>query len=416
MDSKTGESISEMKGHLPKEITMLELLLRDGLQHVSNVVPIDAKVWYADHLVKAGYKYIEVTNFGHPSLLIQFRDAEETLERVHKLKIVQQQKPHLKCYGMTKKAFERAADMAQKGYPPSSLAFTISAEDLHGRRNSGRTRKEYLMEIPEFIKIAEANGFAIDMAIACVYGSAIAGPVPIENTFELMDWGLDHGIRNFTPCDTTGESNPRRSYEYMSALVERYGKYDDQVKFRIAHFHECRGMSMPNTMASILAGARIIETSLGMGGGQPAFFVEGVPGKGSGPIYTNSWEVGNCPTEDCLVMLDEMGIETGIDIDLMLQLGRVFEWTMQRTLPVWTTKSGRPIKYPVEWCISPNNLEHIPPYGPPQIFWASPEKYIPASKEFIEKEFSGRTFRWGKTEDSDDEYMKIEFYEEEEKE
>jgi hydroxymethylglutaryl-CoA lyase len=400
-------------GGLPKEVTMLELLLRDGLQHVSRTVPTDAKIWYAEQMVRAGYKYIEVTNFGHPALLAQTRDAEEALERVHKLKIVQDEKPHLKCYGMTKKAFERAAAMAQKGYPPSSLAFTISAEDLHGRRNSGRTRQEYMQEIPEFIKIAEANGFEIDMAIACTYGSPIAGPVPVENTFELMDWGLDHGIRNFTPCDTTGESNPRTTFEYMSALVDRYGKYDDQIKFRIAHFHECRGQSLANTFSAVLAGARIIETSLGMGGGQPAFMVDGIPGKGSGPIYTNSWEVGNCPTEDCLVMLDEMGIQTAIDIDLMLCLGRVFEWTMGRSLPVWTTKAGRPVKYPVEWCIPANSLEHIPPYGPPQVFWASPEKYIPASREFIAREFSGRNFKWGKCDDSEDEYCRIEVFEDE---
>jgi hydroxymethylglutaryl-CoA lyase len=408
MPNKQPKNYIEMKGVIPAGITMLELLLRDGMQHVQKTLPTEGKLWYCHQLVRAGFKQIEVTNFGHPKMLHQFRDAEEMLERVHKLKIVQEEKPHLKCYCMTQKAFERAANMAQKGYPPTSAAFTISAEDLHGRRNSGRTRKEYLAEIPEFIKIAQENGFEIDMAIAATYGSALAGPVPVENTFELMDWGLDHGIRSFTPCDTTGESNPRRSYEFMSAMVDRYGKYDDEVKYRVAHFHECRGQSLANTMAAILAGARVIETSLGMGGGQPAFMVDGVPGLGSGPIYTNSWEVGNCPTEDCLVMLDEMGIETGIDVDLVLQLGRVFEWTMERTLPVWTTKAGRPIKFPVEWGISNNNLEHIPPYGPPSVFWASPEKYIPASRKFINREFSGRSFKWGKCNGEEEKYCRIE--------
>nr|HID59277.1 hypothetical protein [Desulfobacterales bacterium] len=389
----------DFKGALPEKVTMLELLLRDGLQHAPTAIPTEAKLWYAEHLVKAGYKIIEVTNFGHPRFLVQSRDAEEVLEKVHKLQIVQEKKPHLKCYAMTKRAFERAADMAQKGFPPNSVAFTISTEDLHGRRNSGRTRKEYMKEIPELVKIAQANGFEIDMAIACVYGSPCAGPVPIENTFELMDWGLDLGIRNFTPCDTTGESNPRRSYEYMAALVDRYGKYDNEIKFRVAHFHECRGMSLTNTLACIMGGARVIETSLGMGGGQPAFMVDGVPGKGSGPLYTNSWEVGNCSTEDCLVMLDEMGIDTGIDIDLILSLGRVFEWTMGRSLPVWTTKSGRPIKYPVEWNIPTNDLSYVPPYGPPQIYWADPSRYKPASREFIAKEFEGRELRWDPFED-----------------
>ncbi len=395
------------KENLPEKIEFLELLLRDGMQHAESTIPTETKLWYAEYFLRAGYTKIEVTNFGHPRLLVQSRDAEEILEKIHKLKIVQEKKPHLKCYGMTKKAFERAADMAQKGFPPSSVAFTISTEDLHGRRNSGRTREEYLKEIPEFIKIAEANGFIIDMAMACVYGSPLAGPVPIEHTFELMDWGLDKGIKHFTPCDTTGESNPKRSYDYMAALVDRYGKYDDEIQFRIAHFHECRGMSLPNTLSAILGGARLIETSLGMGGGQPAFMVDGIPGKGSGPLYTNSWEVGNCPTEDCLVMLDEMGIDTGIDIDLMLQVGRVFEWTMQKSLPVWTTKAGRPIKYPVEWCIPTNDLSNIPPYGPPQMFWADSSKYKPASDAFVQKEFKDRSFKWGRCDSGTDSWCKF---------
>ncbi len=379
---------------LPEKVEMLELLLRDGFQHATKVIPTETKVWFADQVVKAGYKRIEVTNFAHPRLLPQCRDAEEVLKKVRELESVKQNKVHLKCYGMTKRAFERAADCAQKGFPPDSVAFTISAEDLHGRRNSGRTRKEYLKEIPEFVKIAKENGFEIDMAIACVYGSPCAGPVPIENTFELIDRGLDMGIRNFTPCDTTGESNPRRSYEYMAALVDRYSKYDNEMTYRIAHFHEARGMSIANTIAAVLGGARIVEASLGLGGGQPSFLVSDIPGIGSGPLYTNSFEVGNCSTEDILVALDEMGIDVGVDIEKMLQLGRILEWVMGRTLPVWTTKAGRPIKYPVEWNIPRMDFSYIPPYGPPQIFWADPGKYKPATKSFIEKEFEGRELRW----------------------
>ncbi|MEW6489008.1 MAG: hypothetical protein AB1578_13970 [Thermodesulfobacteriota bacterium] len=375
---------------LPEKVTMLELLLRDGLQHADKVIPTETKVWFADRLVKAGYRYIEVTNFAHPKLLPQARDAEEVLKQVSSLKSVKENNVHLKCYGMTIKAFERAAECAQKGFGPTSVAFTISAEDLHGCRNSGRTRQEYFKEIPEMVRIAKENGFLIDMAIACTYGSACAGPIPIENTFELMDQGMDLGIRRFTPCDTSGESNPRRSYEYMAALVDRYGRYDAELKYRIAHFHEARGMSIANTVAAIQGGARIVEASLGSGGGQPSFIVNGVPGIGTGPLYTNSYEVGNCASEDALVALDEMGIATGIDIDRMLELGRVFEWVMERTLPVWTTKAGRPIHHPVEWNIAGDDLSHVPPYGPSQMFWATPGKYKPATLSQVEKQYAGR--------------------------
>jgi len=324
---------------------------------------------------RACQKIIEVTNLGHPKLLPQSRDAEEILKKMWGLEAVKQGKVKLKCYGMNKRAFERAAQAVQNGYGPHIMAFTISAEDLHGRRNSNRTREEYFKEIPELVRIANENGFEIDMAIACTYGSPIAGPVPIDSAVELMERGLDLGIRNFTPCDTTGECNPLRAYEYMATLVDRFGKYDNEVRFRVAHFHEARGMALANNVASIQGGARIVETSVGLGGGQPANLVDGVPGIGTGPIYTNFCETGNSSTEDVLVALTEMGIDVGVDVDKMLQLGRVFEWVVERSLPSW-------------------NLEYVPPYGPPQTYWADPSRYKPASRETIAKEFEGRELRW----------------------
>ncbi|MBI5013986.1 MAG: hypothetical protein HZB55_00645 [Deltaproteobacteria bacterium] len=375
---------------LPEKVVALELLLRDGLQHSHKVIPTDTKVWFGDQLVKAGYNYLEVTNFAHPKALPQCLDAEESLKKVSELESVRKNKVHLKCYGMTRKAFERAAECAQKGYGPNSVAFTISTEDLHCRRNAGRTRAEYFKDIPDFVRIGKEHGFAVDMAIACVYGSPCAGPVPIENTYELIDRGLDLGIRYFTPCDTTGESNPRRSYEYMASLVDRYGKHDHEMKYKIAHFHESRGLSLANTIAAIQGGARVVESSLGSGGGQPAFIVNSVAGIGTGPLYTNSFEVGNCSSEDILVALEEMGIATGIDVDRLLQLGRVFEWIMEKSLPVWTTKSGRPIKYPVEWNVSADDLSYVPPFGPPQMYWADPGKYKPATLSQIQQVFEGR--------------------------
>jgi len=382
-----------LKDLLPNKVEMLELLLRDGLQHATKYIPVQAKLWYADQIAKAGFKRMEVTNFSHPVIMPQTSDAEEVMRQVYLLDSVKENEVRLKCYAMTVPAFERVAECAQKGYGPHEAAFTISTEDLHGRRNSGRTREEYFEDIPELCRVARENGFRINMAIACVYGSAVAGPVPIENTFELIDRGLDLGIRDFTPCDTTGESNPLRSYLYMAALVDRYSKHDNEMTYRVAHFHEARGMSIANTVAAVLGGARIIEASPGLMGGQPSFIVDNVPGLGSGPLYTNSAEVGNCSTEDILVTLDEMGIDTGADIDRVLQIGRVLEWTLGRTLPSWSTKAGRPIKQPVEWNTQEGNIAYVPPYGSPEVYWADPSRYKPASASFIAKEFEGRKLR-----------------------
>jgi len=107
--------------------------------------------------------------------------------------------------------------------------------------------------------------------------------------------------------------------------------------------------------------------------------------------------VGNAATEDVLVMLDEMGIDVGVDIDRVLQLGRVLEWVLEQSLRPYCTKSGRPIKQPVEWCIPTMNLEYISPYKEGN--WAFPGKYKPASASFIAKEFEGRELRWDPWED-----------------
>ncbi|MBI2854482.1 MAG: pyruvate carboxyltransferase [Chloroflexi bacterium] len=373
-DGKESDMSWNMGSKLPKKVKMLELVARDGLQHEPKFMPTEAKAWFIDQFIQAGYDVVEVTNFSHPKLLPQHKDAEDVLKAVYRNPKVQKGGVHLKCYGMNVKAFERAADTKQKGYGPQSVAFTISAADKHGKRNANRTRQEFFQEIPEMARIAKSNGFDIDMAIACVYGCPIEGRVPIANTVELIDRGLDMGIRRFTPCDTTGESNPLRTYEYMSTLVDKFGKYQD-ITFKIAHFHDARGMGLANYLACILAGAEIVETSLGQLGGQPAFIVDGVPGIGTGPLYTDSDICGNGATEDVLVMLDEMGIQVGVDIDRVLQLGRVLERVLGRSLRPYCTKSGRVIKGPVNWNDYSRSdygeFRHIPPFG--EDYWAYPK-------------------------------------------
>ena len=148
-----------MRQQLPKKVTMVEVMLRDGLQHAIKFVPTETKLWFADQFIRAGYEVIEVTNFSPPKLLPQTKDAEDLLKRLWELKPVKEGKVYLKCYGMNTKAFERAAKITQAGYPPHTVTFTISAEDLHGRRNSGKTREEYFQEIPNLVKIARENGF-----------------------------------------------------------------------------------------------------------------------------------------------------------------------------------------------------------------------------------------------------------------
>lgn len=352
----------DIRARLPKKVKFTELFLRDGLQHERTLLPTETKLWYYNQIVECGFDIVEVTNFGHPRGVVQTRDAEELLRKIKRKPGVK-----LQCYGMNARAFERAAKMAQEGFGPDIMAFTISTTDEHLKRNVNKTIKEYLQEIPELVKISNENGFECVMAIAAVYGCVVNGPVPISKTVELIERGLDMGIRKFVPCDTTGLSNPIRTYEYMSTLVDKFPDVDCHV----AHFHESRGMCTANYFAAIAAGADVVEASLGALGGQPAFIVDRIVGVGTGPLYTDSDITGNGSTEDVLVMLEELGVESGVDIDKVLQLGRILEQVLERTLPVSSTKSGRIPKEKLEWN-QVGTFDFIPPYK--EGYWAFPKK------------------------------------------
>lgn len=153
------------------------------------------------------------------------------------------------------------------------------------------------------------------------------------------------GIDEATPCDTTGEASPDRVYEFYIRLREKF----PNENVHMAHFHDSRGMALANYLAALMAGVTILEASLGQLGGQPAFIVDGVPGIGTGHNYTPSDIVGNASTEDLLVMLDEMGIDTGVDIDQVLELGRILERSLGRELRPYCTKTGRIPKGRTNW-------------------------------------------------------------------
>ncbi|MDA8335253.1 MAG: pyruvate carboxyltransferase [Peptococcaceae bacterium] len=338
---------------LPKKVTMTELLARDGFQHESWFVPTDTKVYFIDRCSELGFKCVEVTNFSHPRNLPQFKDAEEVLKRIKRVPGVT-----YKCYGMSDKAIERAVKAKEAGYGPDVLAFTISTTESHSRRNAGKSTKEFLAAMPGWIKSLHAAGIKANMAIAGVFGCSIEGPVPMETTFEYIERGLEMGIDEATPCDTTGEASPDRVYRFYGLLREKFPGAD----VHMAHFHDSRGMAMANYLAAMMAGVTHLESSLGQLGGQPAFIVDGVPGIGTGHNYTPSDLVGNAATEDLVVMLDEMGIESGVDVEQVLETGRVLERCLGRDLRPYCTKTGRIPKCRTNWC-------GVPPFS--SQWWAN---------------------------------------------
>jgi hydroxymethylglutaryl-CoA lyase len=329
---------------LPKKVEVTELFARDGLQNETCFFPTDAKVWFIDQITELGFPVVEVSNFSHPVYLPQFKDCEEVLKRIKR-------KPGVvyKCYGMTDVALKRAAKAKEEGYGPDVVSFTFSMTNEHSLRNAGRPIEKYWTQIPEYVKILHDAGIKADFAMACVYGCPLTGPVDPEIPLSFIERALEMGCDSATPCDTTGESTPLITYNFLSKCKERFPNEDVHV----GHFHDSRGMAMANYYTALLCGVEKVEMSLGQLGGQPNFIQNMVPGKGTGKNYCPSNITGNGSTEDGLVMMDEMGIETGIDIDGVLELGRVLEWSLGRDLRPYCTKTGRIPKGKTGWGVTP---------------------------------------------------------------
>ena len=146
------------------------------------------------------------------------------------------------------------------------------------------------------------------------------------------------GANDVEHADHDGSASPDRVFKYFSMLLDGV----DNPNKQIVHFHTTRGWGLANVLAALQAGMTNYEATLGGIGGQPANFISGIPVSGTGEYYyKNSEGVGLVSIEDMLVMMDEMEIETNIDIDKVLETGRMVERILGKRLRSETINQGR---------------------------------------------------------------------------
>ena len=155
------------------------------------------------------------------------------------------------------------------------------------------------------------------------------GPTKLEDAVTFTKRFLDIGADDIEHADHDGSAPPHKVYEYYSMVLDAI----PDVTKHVAHFHVTRGWGLANVLAALQAGIVRFESTLGGIGGQPANFFDGYPVSGTGRYYYQDPNiVGLVSTEDLVVMLDEMGIETGLDVDRVLAIGRMVERIVGRRL------------------------------------------------------------------------------------
>jgi hydroxymethylglutaryl-CoA lyase len=324
----------------PKKVTIGDITVRDGFQHEETFIPTEAKIWLAEQLILAGFKYVEVTNLGNPQGMPQFKDADEVLTSLRNSKKIAHLLNDVKLTAITirEKAIERAIRAKQEGYGPDRILLMVSTSESHHLKNSGLSLADYWKMAEKYIPMARDAGLKVNGTVSTIWGCPIEGPTEMSKAIGFAKRWFDIGANDVEHADHDGSASPDRVYRYYSMLLEAIPKPEKHI----VHFHTTRGWGLANVLAALQAGMVNYESTMGGIGGQPANFVSGVPVAGTGSYYYKDPNlVGLVSTEDMVVMMDEMGIDTGVDVDKVLGIGQMVERIVGRRLRSESIRNGR---------------------------------------------------------------------------
>lgn len=337
-----------MQLNLPKKVHIGDITVRDGFQHEEKFISTEAKLYYAEQLILAGVRRVELTNFGNPERMPQFKDGEELLKRLRSSKVIRNAGIDWKDVELTvvtirETAVDRAIQARKEGWGPDRILMMVSTDEEHHYANSGCTLPEYWKEAERCIKKAAEVGIKLNGTVSTIWGSPISGPTNMRDAVMFTKRWLDIGAADVEHADHDGSAPPDQVYRYFSMLLDAV----PDTNLHVAHFHETRGWGLANVLAALQAGITIFESTIGGLGGQPANFIDDTPVPGTGDYYyKDANAVGLVNTEDLVLMLTEMGIETGIDVDRILRMGTQMEKTIGRRLRSSSILHGRIPKAP----------------------------------------------------------------------
>jgi hydroxymethylglutaryl-CoA lyase len=297
-------------------VAIREVGPRDGFQNEPEVVPTDEKVRLIELLARSGLKRLEVTSFVRADVIPQLADGAEVLERIDVPDDVS-----LSVLIPNERGLENALRQRERFHEVNVF---LSASESHNRANVNRSIEESLTGLEAVLGRARAEGLRCEGVISVAFGCPYEGHVPPERVFEIAGRLIAAGAQEIGFGDTTGMANPAQVREFFPAARAALG---DAVELT-AHFHNTRGQGLANVLAALDAGVRSFESSFGELGGCP------VP-RGA---------TGNIATEDLVSMLHEMGVETGVSLERVIEAARAAQEVLGRPLGSHVLTAG-----PVQW-------------------------------------------------------------------
>lgn len=310
---------------LPNKIHIMEVGPRDGLQIEPRVLSAPDKIRLVQDLVATGIKEVEVGSYVNPKAVPQMADTDEVFNGLEKHDEVQYRALWLNPRGLQRAIENGKVDLDGK--------LTLTASETFVKRNTNRSIDETIDQMPIWIEQYRAAGVEPNsLGMMAAFGCNFEGYIPeqkvvglIERTMEVMG---DNGSRleHLSLADTMGWASPAQIKRLVGMVREKWPEL--QLKL---HLHDTRGQAVANAVAGMEVGVAEFDSSVG--------------GLGGCPFAGHKGAAGNICTEDLVFACEEMGIETGIDLDALVEAARLAEELVGHELPGKVMKGGTLTRY-----------------------------------------------------------------------
>jgi hydroxymethylglutaryl-CoA lyase len=294
---------------LPAAVSIYEVSPRDGLQNEAAAVATHGKLRLIGALADAGLRRIEATSFVSPKWIPQLADGDEVAKRLERRPGVTYSALVPNAKGLER---ARAAGMEE-------IAVFLSASETHNRKNVNKTIAQSLEGFRDVVGPAREHGMRVRAYVSTVWGCPYEGDVDPAKALSIARTLVEMGSYQISLGDTIGVGTPQQTKRIVKMFLA------EMPPTQIAlHMHDTRGMALTNDLIGLELGVTTFDSSIAGMGGCPY-----APGA-----------AGNVATEDLVYMMHGLGVETGVDLDRLIEAGRVAEAIVGRALPGKVHQAG----------------------------------------------------------------------------
>lgn len=287
---------------LPAKVKLIDVGPRDGLQNEKQLINATVKIELVHRLQAAGLKEIEVTSYVSPKWVPQMADNYSVMAGIQRQAGVRYSvlTPNLK-------GFEAA--IAEEKIVPDEIVVFGAASEAFSQKNINCSIAESIERFAPVVQAAKARGIAVRGAMSCTVGCPYEGSIAAERVAYLAGLMRGIGVERVDVADTIGVGTAVQVQRALEATLRHF-----DLAHVSGHFHDTYGQALANTLAALQMGVWNFQSSIAGLGGCP--YAKGA--------------TGNVATEDLVYMLHGMGIETGVDLDLLVDAGEFISNALSR--------------------------------------------------------------------------------------